>query len=244
VVGSGFIGCEAACSLAAGGRDVVMVSQEELPQEARFGAEAAVRIAGWLEEDGVRLLGGVEVAGLGDGHTVRLADGRSLAADLVLVAAGVHHDTDWVVDAGVGCEDGLVRTDSAMRTDVANVYAAGDIAFAHNAAAGRRLRVEHWGDAVRMGEVAGASAAGAEDEWAQPPGFWSEIGARTLKYHAWGDGYDEARLVAHDDTAFTVWFARDGKVVGVLTHDNDDDYDRGGQLVERGATLEEALRIS
>ena len=243
VIGSGFIGCEAACSVAKGGREVVMVSQEERPQQSRLGPEAASRIAGWLHEDGVRVLGGVEVTAIEGGHTVHLKEGPSLTADLVLVAAGVHQDTGWIEDAGVKCDGGLVLTDSSMRTSAPDVYAAGDIALAHNDAAGRQLKVEHWGDAVRMGEVAGATAAGADESWAQAPGFWSEIGDRTLKYSAWGDGHDETRLVTHDGDAFTVWFGRDGTLVGVLTHGHDDDYERGGRLVEQAAAFGDAASL-
>lgn len=237
VVGSGFIGCEAACSLARGGRGVVMVSTEDRPQQSRLGPEAASRIAGWLHDDGVRVLGGVEVTAIEDGHSVHLKEGPPVTGDLVLVAAGVRQDTGWIEDAGVECDGGLVLTDSSMRTSAPGVYAAGDIAFAHNDAAGRRLKVEHWGEAVRMGEVAGATAAGADDSWAQAPGFWTEIGDRTLKYAAWGDGHDETRLVSHDGDGFTVWFGRDGTLVGVLTHENDDDYERGSELVEQGAVF-------
>ena len=62
VVGSGFIGCEIASSLRRRGNRVTMVSDEPSPNQARLGAQASERIAGWLREDGVelRLGGGVE----------------------------------------------------------------------------------------------------------------------------------------------------------------------------------------
>jgi len=72
--------------------------------------------------------------------------------------------------------------------------------------------------------------------------FWSEIGAHTLKYSAWGDGYDEARVVEHGGGAFTVWYAdARGKLVGVLTHERDEDYERGGDLLAARASLQDAL---
>jgi 3-phenylpropionate/trans-cinnamate dioxygenase ferredoxin reductase component len=112
-------------------------------------------------------------------------------------------------------EGGRVRVDAQMRSSAANVLAAGDVAFAFNAAAGRHLAVEHWGEALAMGQVAGQTAAGAEAAWAEVPGFWSAIGDRTLKYAAWGDGFGHAGLVDHGGGSFTV---------GVLTHDADPDY--------------------
>jgi NADPH-dependent 2,4-dienoyl-CoA reductase/sulfur reductase-like enzyme len=115
------------------------------------------------------------------------------------------------------------------------VFAAGDVCRAQNVAAGRPLRVEHWGDALTQGEIAGASAAGKQAAWDEVPGFWSTIGSRTLKYAAWGDGFDQARLERHVGGGFTVWYAREGQVVGVLTHEADADYERGSELIKQGA---------
>ena len=113
---------------------------------------------------------------------------------------------------------------------------AGDVAFAANAAAGRPLRVEHWGEALNQGEVAGRTLAGERARWDVAPGFWSTVGQRTIKHVAWGDGWDEARLDEHDD-GFTVWYGLGGVTVGVLTHERDADYERGRVMVERGEPL-------
>jgi NADPH-dependent 2,4-dienoyl-CoA reductase/sulfur reductase-like enzyme len=237
VVGSGFIGCEAAASLAQRGMAVTMVSAEDRPQLDRLGTGVADRLAGWLDELGVQRVGGRQVASFDGGHTVRLADGTSCTADVVLVAAGVAPEGGLAEQAGLTTEDGRVKVDAGMRTSDPHVLAAGDAALAHNGAAGRCIAVEHWGDAMTMGAVAGANAAGADEAWDTAPGFWSEIGDRTLKYAAWGDGHDDVRVVDHGAGAFTAWYGRDGVTVGVLTHEADDDYERGQQLVERGAAF-------
>lgn len=244
VVGSGFIGCEAAASLAQRGLQVSVVSTEERPQQRRLGREVAERIAGWLGDSGVRLLGGQAVESFPDGRTVRLADGTTHRADVVLVAAGVTPDGGLAERAGLATSEGRVLVDAALRTADPHVLAAGDVAMAHNGAAGRRVAVEHWGDAMTMGEVAGANAAGADETWDSAPGFWSEIGEHALKYAAWGDGHDEVRFVDHGGGAFTAWYLSGDEpvVVGVLTHEADDDYERGQQLVEQGAPLEPSPR--
>jgi 3-phenylpropionate/trans-cinnamate dioxygenase ferredoxin reductase component len=123
-----------------------------------------------------------------------------------------------------------------MRSASADVLAAGDVCRAENVAAGRPLRVEHWGDALVQGEIAGATAAGKHAAWDQVPGFWSTIGSRTLKYAAWGDGFDRTRFESHDSGGFTVWYGREGRVVGVLTHEADEDYERGADLIGKGAS--------
>jgi NADPH-dependent 2,4-dienoyl-CoA reductase/sulfur reductase-like enzyme len=205
VIGSGFIGCEAAASLAMKGLDVTLVTDEDIPHQARLGEAAGRRIAGWLLALGVTLRTGTK------------------ATDGTLMAVGI--------------ESERIPVDAGMRTSRDGVYAAGDLVSAHNAAAGRRLDVEHWGEALNMGEIAGRNAAGDDCVWDVAPGFWSTIGSHVLKYAAWGDGFDEARMVDHARGAFTVWYGREGTTVGVLTHDRDEDYERGQSLVETGAPL-------
>jgi 3-phenylpropionate/trans-cinnamate dioxygenase ferredoxin reductase component len=237
VVGSGFIGCEAAASLAMRGVDVTMASVEELPQLERLGRRAAEQIAGWLKAAGVRLVGGADVESISGGRRVRCADGTEVDADIVLTAVGIEPQSQLAVEAGLTVERHRIVVDEQMRTSVADVFAAGDVTFARNGAVGRHLAVEHWGEAEAMGEVAGTCAAGGAGAWAQAPGFWSEIGDHTLKYSAWGDGYDDARFVDHGDGAFTVWYGQGGVTVGVLTHEADADYEQGMSMVEEAAPL-------
>jgi NADPH-dependent 2,4-dienoyl-CoA reductase/sulfur reductase-like enzyme len=139
--------------------------------------------------------------------------------------------------AGLPLRDGAVLVDETLRSPggKATVLAVGDVASALNVSAGRHLRVEHWGDALEQGALAGRTLARGEGHWDGVPGFWSTIGKRTLKYAAWGDGYEQARFIAHRDGGFTAWYSRDGVAVGVLTHECDADYERGIELIRKGA---------
>jgi 3-phenylpropionate/trans-cinnamate dioxygenase ferredoxin reductase component len=241
VIGSGFIGCEAAASLARRGVAVTLVSMEEGPQVARLGDAVSQILRSWLEEEGVSLRLGAKVDAIEDGR-VRLASQSSAVGDLILVAGGVEPETGLAAGAGLAVENGRVRVDARMRSSVPTVLAAGDAALAFNVSAGRPLAVEHWGEALAMGKVAGQTAAGADASWEEVPGFWSTIGDRTLKYAAWGDGFDRASLVDHGSGSFTGWYSRDGVAVGVLTHDADNDYERGQFLIEQGLPAPGAAR--
>lgn len=234
IIGSGFIGCEAAATLAGRGLDVTLVSSEELPQLERLGRQVAERIAGWLTDAGVTLATSAPALGIEPDGSVR-TEKASHTGELVLAALGVTPNSAVAEAAGLELADGRIVVDASMATSAPGVYAAGDVVFAENATAGRRLKVEHWGDAERMGEIAGKSAAGVSDSWTEVPGFFSTIAGHTIKYQAWGDGYDTAELVEHADGAFTVWYSADGKLVGVLTHDADDDLERGSGLITAGA---------
>jgi 3-phenylpropionate/trans-cinnamate dioxygenase ferredoxin reductase subunit len=236
VVGSGFIGCEVAASLAMRGLQVTLISDEPVPQLARLGEEAGRRIAEWLAEIGVRLQLGGAVEAIEPG-LVHVPGNPPVAADLILVGAGIRPRVELAEQAGLETDQGRIVTDEHMRTSADGVYAAGDVALARNAAAGRRLPVEHWGEALNHGETAGRSAAGADASWSTAPGFWSTIGTKALKHVAWGDGFDEARFVTHPGGAFTVWYGDRGTTVGVLAHERDEDYEAGRELIEAGRPL-------
>jgi 3-phenylpropionate/trans-cinnamate dioxygenase ferredoxin reductase component len=229
VIGAGFIGCEAAASLAMRGVATTLVAPDPVPQAKRLGEDAGERITRLLSEAGARYVGSVSVSGLSD-QTVHLDNGVTIEADLILAATGVAPQSALADAAGIKTSAGRIVCDAQMRTSAHNVYAAGDVALAHNSTAGRPVAVEHWQDAVDQGEVAGVGAAGEAAEWDSVPGFWTTIGEATLKYHAWGDGFDRARFVDHDD-GFTVWYEADGAAVGVLTYNADDDYDGGEGLI-------------
>jgi NADPH-dependent 2,4-dienoyl-CoA reductase/sulfur reductase-like enzyme len=232
VIGAGFIGCEAATSLARRGVAVTLVAPQSVPQEKRLGAEAGERLRRLVEETEVRYVGDVSVEEIHD-HAVRLNNGVTIDCELILAATGVRTRTELAETAGLDMHNSRIVVGGDMQTSAPDIYAAGDVALAHNSAARRALAVEHWQDAVDQGAIAGTSAAGVDAKWDTVPGFWTTIGETTVKYHAWGDGYQRSRLLERDD-GFTVWYEADGTAVGVLTCNADDDYELGGRLIEAG----------
>lgn len=238
VVGSGFIGCEAAVSMALRGATVTMATLEASPQVERLGERVSERLAAWLEECGVTLLAEAKLAELiaePGGAVARFEDGREREADAVLLALGIARDAGLAAAAGAEVEDGGVLVDDSMVSSHPRLLAAGDVAFAENAAAGRRLRVEHWGEALNQGEVAGRTLAGAEASWDVVPGFWSALGRRTLKYAGWGDGWDEVRFEPGEGKGFRASYGKDGELVGFLAHDDDRAYEEGKRAIEERA---------
>src|SRR5918993_6103231 len=111
VVGSGFIGCEAAASLSLRGAEVTLVSQEEGPQRERLGEDTSRRIQGWLEGYGVDLRMGTDVESIerrDEGFKVAVAGGASIFGQTVLLAAGIRSRTGLAEEAGLEIEKGGV----------------------------------------------------------------------------------------------------------------------------------------
>lgn len=240
VIGAGFIGCEAAASLAARGVSVTLAAPDPAPQVKRLGDEAGRRLRQLVERSGAGYLADATVTALENENdtgatVVVLDDGTRLAADLVLAATGVAPQSGLAEAAGLDVRNSRIVVGSDMRTSAPDVFAAGDVALAFNDTAGRHLAVEHWQDADDQGSIAGTGAAGDTARWNSVPGFWSTIGEATIKYHAWGDGFSEAQLIEHGG-GFTVWYTDEtGAAVGVLTYHADDDYDAGERLIEQAA---------
>jgi len=232
VVGSGFIGCEAAVSLASRGVSVTMLTRSEQPQVDRVGQFAADQISSWLGDAGVSVRTGVSIASISAPRTVVLESGESLEADLALVALGIRP----VGDLGSGLaidEHGRIEVDDHLATSVPNVWAAGDNAAAEHAIAGRRITTEHWDDATTQGSIAGENAAGGDRAWTEIPSFWSEIGEHPLQYAGWGGDFDSEHP-SSDDEGWTVWYGKGDKLVAVLTSNHYDDDDRGKELISAG----------
>ncbi len=236
VVGSGFIGCEAAASLALRGARVTLISLEALPQGERLGTEVGEKIRGWLEGYGVELRLGTALAGVEEangGFIVGVESDEEIQADAVLFGTGVEPRTELAEEAGLEVGHGVV-CDATMRTSAPGVFAVGDISQAFNTSAGRHLSVEHWGDALEHGRIAGTVISGGEAAWTMVPGFWSTMGDKTLKYWAWGDGWDELRF-EEDEGSFVARFGAGGVLVGVLAHGADETYEAAREPIERGA---------
>jgi NAD(P)H-nitrite reductase large subunit len=98
VVGSGFIGCEAAASLAMRNASVTIATLEAGPQLERLGEQVSRCLTGWLEGLGVEFLAEAELAEISErddpGGIVEFKDGRRVEADVVLLAVGISRNDE------------------------------------------------------------------------------------------------------------------------------------------------------
>jgi len=161
VLGGGLIGMHAAENLAKGGVDVSVVEVQPHVLAGYFDAEASAMIEQVFAANGVRLLLGARVASFaaqGAGCRATLSDGTGLEADLLLVATGVAPVTDFLAGSGIATERGVL-VDEHMRTNVANIWAAGDVAQARGFFGNERIINGILPDAVDQGRIAGMAMA-------------------------------------------------------------------------------------
>jgi nitrite reductase (NADH) large subunit len=130
VIGGGLLGLEAAYGLAKGGAKVTLVHLMDRLMERQLDARAAQMLAREVEARGVSVLLGAETTRV-EGHRrvegVRLADGRVIEADLLVVAVGVRPNVELARTAGIDVNRGIV-VDDGLQTSIADIHAIGECA--------------------------------------------------------------------------------------------------------------------
>jgi NADPH-dependent 2,4-dienoyl-CoA reductase/sulfur reductase-like enzyme len=200
VIGTGFIGMEAAAALTKRGLAVTVVGRGAIPLDRQLGPEIGGMLQQAHEEHGVAFrLGRTPVRLEGDGrvHALVLDDGEVLPADLVVVGLGVKPATDILQGVKLN-PDGSVSTDRRLRV-TEGLYAAGDVARFPDWRTGEAIRIEHWRLAEQHGRVAAHNLAGRRVEFAGIPFFWSEQFDLFLQYVGHAESWDE--LIVHGDLA-------------------------------------------
>jgi 3-phenylpropionate/trans-cinnamate dioxygenase ferredoxin reductase subunit len=153
VVGTGWIGGEAAASLRQLGRDVTLIGPDTAPLARVLGPEVAAVYRDLHADHGVRLVLGTRAAGFrghGRVEAVVTDDGRTVEGDLVLVGAGAAPRTELAEAAGLPVRNGLLVNEQLGAVGAAGVYAAGDVAAAWHPRYQTYLRVEHWANALNQ----------------------------------------------------------------------------------------------
>jgi NADPH-dependent 2,4-dienoyl-CoA reductase/sulfur reductase-like enzyme/nitrite reductase/ring-hydroxylating ferredoxin subunit len=210
IIGSSFIGLEAAAALRTRKVEVSVVSPEHMPFERIFGAELGSFIQKLHEDHGVRFHLGTVVARFEDGAVV-LASGERLPADFVLVGVGVVPRITLAEAAGFDV-DRAVLVNEHLETSCSGIFAAGDIASYPNPNTGERMRIEHWTVAERQGQVAAANMLGLKQRFESAPFFWTEQYGVTVRYVGHAKDWDDAAVDGEIGTAGSVIrYRRGGK---------------------------------
>jgi len=183
VVGAGFIGQEVAATARRLGAEVTMLEALDVPLAPILGEEAGAWFGRLHSEEGVRVLTGAMLEGARGERRAEeliLADGRRLACDAVVVGIGTVPATGWLADCGL--DTGGVRTDTAGRTNVPGVYAAGDASIPFEPRFGVHARTEHWDAAAWQGAAAAKAMLGEYPGTPPLPSFWSDQYGLRIQY--------------------------------------------------------------
>ena len=217
VIGGGVLGLEAAWEMSRSSHVTVLeVAEKLMPRQ--LDDAAGDFLADIIRSKGIdfrlkatirAITGGSSVTG------VELEDGTHYPADLVIISCGVRPNAVLAKEAGIAVDRG-VTVNERMETSVPGIYACGDCAYYNG------INYALWSQAVEMGKIAGANAAGEQLEYRPDPPALTFEGMDTTLFAAGDNGRNpnikyktkEVRDMAKN--TFEKYFFIDNRLAGVI----------------------------
>jgi phenylglyoxylate dehydrogenase epsilon subunit len=244
VLGAGLIGMHAAENMAKAGVTVSVIELQRHVLSAYFEPRASTIIEGTFARNGVRMVLGrtlTKVDGLVDRCIATLDDGRTIVADLLLVCTGVKPNIGFLDGSGIDVDVGIL-VDDRMRTNVPNIWAAGDVAQARGLW-GEKVVNGILPNAVEQGRIAGLDMADdsglAPFPGAVPLNTYSFFGQQAISVGVGkaGIGCEIEERGDEQNGVYRRIVLKDGKLLGIATINDFVDAGIMWQLIRRGADL-------
>jgi len=193
VIGSGFIGMEVASVLAGQGVRTTMVFPDDRVWKRLFTPPVSAFFERQFAGHGIMFLKSDKVVALTHKNRecqVVLESGKQVATDFVVAGIGVTPTIKLFQRTALDISHGI-KVNKFLETNVPGVWAAGDIANYPDQIFHRRMRVEHWDNAVEQGRVAMRNMMGKVQPFIHVPYLFSDV--FDLSYEFWGDadGHDQ-----------------------------------------------------
>src|SRR6266511_3954308 len=233
--GMGFIGSEVAASLRQRGVEVTVVDGGAVPLQRVLREQVGAALGEVHRDHGVRIVVLDQVAAFEGGRRVEqvvTAGGQRLDCDFAVLGLGVEPVTDWLSPSGVELDNG-VAVDELCRTNVEGVFAAGDVANHLHPVFGRRVRVEHWQNAIKHGRAAALSMLGKGEPYRDVYWFWSDQYDQNLQYAGFTTEWD--RLAVRGSLKgrdFVACYLKNGIVQAVVALNRGEDVRLATPLIE------------
>lgn len=217
VVGSSFIGMEVAFSLLQHGKQVTVISPDEVPFAKTFGKEIGAVFKKQHEQKGTTFITQTKVvsfSGENQVNKVILDNGEEVPTEMVVIGIGVDPATDFVKGLTV-LPDKSIQVDEYLKA-ADNVYAAGDIATYPDWRTGESARVEHWRVALQQGRIAGRNMAGHQEKYTSTPFFWTRQADISLGYVGFARDWDELVIEGNlQEQDFLAYYIQNNQLLAV-----------------------------
>jgi 3-phenylpropionate/trans-cinnamate dioxygenase ferredoxin reductase subunit len=244
IVGAGFIGSEVAASARMLGLEVTVLERHDAPLVRVIGPEIGRIYAEIHREHGVHLRTGEGVERVDetpDGVVVQTTTGALIEGDAVVVGVGIQPNVELAEDAGLEVDNGIV-VDEYCRTSVGGIFAAGDVANHHHPVFGRRIRVEHYDNALRQGAAAARNMLERDEVFDHPHWFWSDQYEYNLQYGGFAHEWDQIVVRGSlEDRDFVAFYLKDDVILAALGLNRGGDVRRAMKLIHMKASPDPML---
>jgi NADPH-dependent 2,4-dienoyl-CoA reductase/sulfur reductase-like enzyme len=172
VAGAGWIGLETAAAARAAECTVTILEPQPSALHDQLGPELGAVFTGLHRSHGVEFRFGEKPVEFRPGMVIT-SGGAEIPADVLIVGIGAAPNDGLAARAGLAVSNGVL-TDEALRTSDPDIFAAGDVANSFNPLLGRRIRVEHWANALNGGPAAARSMLGQPVRYDRVPYYYSD----------------------------------------------------------------------
>lgn len=216
VIGGGLLGLEAAWAIKQLGKKVNVVEFFPYLLPRQLDKEMADIVSKKLSDSGLKLYfdtAAEEILGEVKAEGLKFKDGGQIKTDAILFSAGIRPNIDLVRETSIEFDKG-VKVDSYLKTNIEDVYAAGDIAEVNGIVLGL------WTAATEQGKIAGANMIGENKEYKIPEPF-TTLSIGDISLFSIGNVKDYTEVLKHDEgeNHFRLFVADNKLVGGILLGD-------------------------
>ena len=219
VIGGGFIGSELTASLHTAGFETTLLFPERYICNRVFSQQLGLTVQQKFTDRGIAIHSEdkpVSIIKKNGGYLTTTAKGIDLQSDIVIAGIGISPETALASGADLMVANGIVVNDM-LECSIPGMYAAGDNALFPYSALDRKVRVEHWDNALNQGLTAGRNLTGRNIRYDYMPYFFSDL--FDFGYEAVGDTNPEL-TIAYDwkkegDTG-AVYYLHESRIAGVM----------------------------
>jgi len=242
IVGGGYIGLETAAVMRKLGMNVTVL--EALPRVLQ--RVTAPAVSTFYErvhlQEGVKIITNAvveSIEGENQVESVRLSNGTTCEADLVIIAVGVLPNTALAKDAGLETEDGI-SVDEFARTSDQNIVAAGDCTFHFNPIYQRKVRLESVQNATDQAKIAAATLCGKLEPYSALPWFWSDQYDVKLQIAGLSEGHNQVIVRGNPDEgrSFSAFYFAEDRLLAVDAINRPAEFMLGKKLLLLGTSVD------
>jgi len=224
IVGTGLIGLQVGDALIKKGIKPTFVEWAEHMFPENVDADCASILQREIESQGIPVFLGKrvkEVKQRGEKAVVVSDSGEEWIADIVVVGIGLKANIRFLNGSGVKVSRGIL-VDEQMRTNIENIFAAGDVSEGENLVTGKKEVLATWGNAVKQGRIAGLNMAGHQQrfEGGLKEGVTSVFGLTIatlgLSRASADNGLEELRFLDPERKVYRKILLADNTVVGAI----------------------------
>jgi len=224
LMGAGFIGSIILEALARRGVDLTVVEKENRMVPRMMNDIAGTMLKRWCESKGVRVLTSTGVSAVEEqagALAVKLDNGETIAADLLVVAAGVKANTDFLQSSQIEVDDGIhgVVVDDHLKSNNDDVFAAGDCAMGPVLGGGWSVHAIQ-PTSVDHGRIAAINMTGGDVAYqgSLSMNVLDTLGLISASFGRWdGEGADVAESLDDDHFRYIRLCFDGDKLVGALS---------------------------